>query len=168
MKARDISKPTIGLLMACWLGIACIGESDKKSTVWVDPATKLMWAGRDNGRDIQLRRARDYCRDLRLEGYADWRLPTIEELEAISDRSLTSLGIFGGKDPKVAIGWHIKGHIFLSGYTWSSSRSPDFDGNPSSLFFYYDFLNRKRIAESGSWTGGEQGMRALCVRATAK
>lgn len=54
--------------------------------VWVDPATGLMWTKHDNG--FQLTKWEDadrYCSALRLAGFADWRMPTIDELASIND-----------------------------------------------------------------------------------
>lgn len=53
---------------------------------WVDPGTGLMWAGKDNGMDITWTKAVKYCRDLRVAGYTDWRLPSLGELEASTIR----------------------------------------------------------------------------------
>ena len=47
---------------------------------WTDPATGLTWAKKDNGSDATWSQADDYCRNLRLGGRLDWRLPTIDEL----------------------------------------------------------------------------------------
>jgi hypothetical protein len=51
---------------------------------WTDPSTGLMWAGKDNGKDVSWNKATKYCRDLRLAGYSDWRLATRAELGAIT------------------------------------------------------------------------------------
>jgi hypothetical protein len=53
---------------------------------WIDPSTGLMWAGKDNGKDVSWNKAIKYCRDLRLAGYSDWRLATIGELEGVYDK----------------------------------------------------------------------------------
>ena len=50
---------------------------------WVDPTTGLMWAGKDNGQSVTWKNAVKYCRDLRLGGYSDWRLATIDELQSL-------------------------------------------------------------------------------------
>jgi hypothetical protein len=50
---------------------------------WVDPSTGLMWAAKDNGKNVNWHQATSYCRKLHVGGYADWRLATIEELERI-------------------------------------------------------------------------------------
>ncbi|HZE24159.1 MAG TPA: DUF1566 domain-containing protein, partial [Blattabacteriaceae bacterium] len=50
---------------------------------WIDPSTALMWAGKDNGKDVSWKNAAKYCRNLRLAGYSDWRLATVAELKMI-------------------------------------------------------------------------------------
>jgi WD40 repeat protein len=50
---------------------------------WTDPETKLMWQTRDYGRQLSWREADDHCRQLRTDGYTDWRLPTIDELQTL-------------------------------------------------------------------------------------
>jgi hypothetical protein len=50
-----------------------------------DTQTGLMWAGKDNGTNIAWQKAGDYCRNYRGGGYADWRLPTQEELAGLYD-----------------------------------------------------------------------------------
>jgi len=58
-----------------------VPEQTQVRGYWVDPDTGLMWAGKDNnGKDVNWRQATKYCRNLRLAGYSDWRLPTIDEL----------------------------------------------------------------------------------------
>ena len=53
--------------------------------VYLDPQTRLMWTIEDNGSDICWKQANAYAKRLRLGGYSDWRLPTIEELEKLCD-----------------------------------------------------------------------------------
>src|SRR5689334_12867326 len=62
---------------------------------WIDPSTRLMWAGKDNGRDVSWKKAMKYCSDLRLAGYSDWRLANIGELGAIYDKDANSPGLAG-------------------------------------------------------------------------
>ncbi len=50
---------------------------------WIDPATKLMWTNRDNGIYVNWNQAEAYCKSLRVGGYSNWRLPTINELTGI-------------------------------------------------------------------------------------
>jgi len=48
-----------------------------------DTQTFLIWAIRDNGRDINWHNAKRYCKNYQGGGYADWRLPGISELEEL-------------------------------------------------------------------------------------
>ena len=51
----------------------------------LDTGTNLMWAAKDNGSDISWSAANFYCESYRAGHYDDWRLPTLEELEALYD-----------------------------------------------------------------------------------
>jgi len=51
----------------------------------IDTRTGLMWASRDNGRGIEWSKAKRYCENSKRAGYTDWRLPTQDELEGLSD-----------------------------------------------------------------------------------
>lgn len=137
---------------------------------WIDPATGLMWAGKDNGRDVNWREATKYCRNLRLGGYADWRLATIEELEGIYDGTANAPGLGAGKDGKGATTWHVKGNLFLTGNQWSSTQRLHDNGRPSGLVWYFDFWNKFKESEDGTWSGrgAGYGKRALCVRSPGK
>ena len=53
--------------------------------VYLEPETNLMWTMKDNGEDIDWQQANKYAEQLRLGGYSDWQLPTIEELEKLYD-----------------------------------------------------------------------------------
>ena len=50
-----------------------------------DTITGLMWAREDNGTKIDWHAAKAYCRNFRGGGFADWRLPTLAELETLFD-----------------------------------------------------------------------------------
>ncbi len=56
--------------------------------VVVDSRTGLLWTRKDNGKGIDWPSANRYCEGLTLAGYSDWRLPTIDELEALHDQSV--------------------------------------------------------------------------------
>lgn len=51
--------------------------------VYKDAETGLMWLGRDNGSDISWPAAKDYCEQLDIAGFTDWRMPTQEELATL-------------------------------------------------------------------------------------
>jgi len=128
---------------------------------WVDPSTGLMWAGRDSfGRDLNWRQATKYCTDLQLAGYADWRLPTIVELEGIYDRSANAPGL-GGKRNDAPRTYHVRGDLFLTGNAWSGDSRIDDRGRPSGDALFFDFVNGRRdLGELWFHTFD----RALCVR----
>ena len=48
-----------------------------------DKITGLMWVSKDNGVPINWPDAIEYCRNLRVGGYTDWRMPTLTELASL-------------------------------------------------------------------------------------
>jgi hypothetical protein len=133
---------------------------------WVDPSTGLMWAGKDNGRDVTWKNAVKYCRDLRLAGDSDWRLASLEELKGIYDKDANAPGLMGPSGKGTAATWHIKGNLFLTGNQWSSNQKNDDRGHPSGWAWRFDFN------EGRSFDGDEvtfyTNKRALCVRGPQK
>jgi len=112
---------------------------------WRDPATGLVWPRKDNGSDVNWQQAIRFCRTLTLGGYLDWRLPTIDELAGIYDRTQNVNGA------------GIKGGIEMTDWTaWSSSLGRS-SGEVMLLFFHDGTRNSYRPEFSG-------GGRALCVR----
>jgi hypothetical protein len=124
---------------------------------WTDPSTGLMWAGKDNGSDVSCNEAMKYCRNLRLGGYSDWSLATIDRLQGIYDKDARVAGL----DGKGNTTWHVKGSLFLTGDQWSSSRISDNEGHPSGYGWYFDFNSGQRIDDN---RGYRHFKRALCVR----
>jgi hypothetical protein len=54
----------------------------------LDTKTDLMWAARDNGGKIESQKdAQAYCENCNVGGYTDWRMPTVEELGGLQDKS---------------------------------------------------------------------------------
>jgi Protein of unknown function (DUF1566) len=136
---------------------------------WVDSVTGLMWAGQDNGRDVKWPIATKYCSDLRLGGYADWRLGTLEELEGIYDETASVPGLGGGKDGKGAMTWHVNGNLFLTGRQWSSSKKSEKTLGEYTVWFF-DFSDEYKRKNDSPWlyASAAQRMRALCVRSSEK
>jgi tetratricopeptide (TPR) repeat protein len=137
------------------------GEYDTRVRgYWVDPSTGLLWAGRDNfGRDLNWRDATEYCRDLQLAGYADWRLPEIHELEGIYDRAADALGLAGTRNERRQT-FHVKGDLVLTGHSWSGSGFIDARKRFVGWGLYFDFVNGRR----NETRLGFRANRALCVR----
>jgi hypothetical protein len=135
---------------------------------WIDPSTGLMWAGKDNGKDVNWHKAMKYCRDLRLVGYSDWRLATIDELQGIYDRSANA----PGENPRSrwheaeAMTFHVKGNLFLRGIQWSSSRINDDRGKPSGYAWRFDFNDGRPFDGDELWFYTDK--HALCVRSSGR
>jgi hypothetical protein len=55
-----------------------------------DTAAGLMWPAKDNSGNIAWPEAQNYAAGYRLGNYQDWRLPTVEELVSLFDRSKTN------------------------------------------------------------------------------
>jgi hypothetical protein len=94
-------------------------EETQAREIWVDPATRLMWAGKDNGKDVSWRQAMKYCHALRLDRYSDWRLANLAELQGIYDKAVEAPGLAGDTRSIEASSWHVKGNLFLTGDQWS-------------------------------------------------
>jgi hypothetical protein len=58
----------------------------------LDTRTNLMWAAKDNGRNINWTDAKSYCENYRGGGYTDWRMPTQDELVGLYDGSKSRPG----------------------------------------------------------------------------
>ena len=129
-----------------------------QSATWTDPATKLMWAGQDNKKDIDWNQAKNYCSNLALAGYSGWRLPTIEELAAIYDPTQdTVLAIRRISGHDLSGHYHIKGGIVLTvPWVWSGSTSVN-----SAQVMFFHFEDAKTGSNPPHWN---YGRRALCVR----
>jgi hypothetical protein len=134
---------------------------------FVDHATRLMWTSKDNGRTLSWEEAGEYCGSLGLGGYDDWRLPKVEELRGLFDRS-------GSKLPECnAFPVRIRKKIDLSCYSvWSSTQGPGIriPGGviPNKLTFnffngapYPDFYN-----DGSQHNKHDNQDRALCVRSS--
>lgn len=85
-----------------------------------------------------------YCRDLRLAGQTDWRLPVIGELEGIYDRYASTLGL-GGMHNEKGQPYHVKGDLLLTGDSWSVSQFVSAVGRRWGLLF--DLVNGRRFED---------------------
>lgn len=122
----------------------------------LDKNTGLMWADVDNRADIDWPGAKVYCETYRGGGYADWRMPTSQELDGLCDvprgNIVTTVGAF-------------KSHIitkliYLSEAGIWASEAPD-DCAAAIFNFYTD--HARLVPQPRS-----RGQRVLPVRETER
>ncbi len=112
----------------------------------LDTRTGLMWAEKDNGKDINWYNANSYCQNYRGGGYSDWRLPSHDEITRIHSQS-----------KKTRYGYHIKELIKItSGYLWISDTR-----NSGSGGAYFTFTSGIKRWDNQT---DANGYRALPVR----
>jgi hypothetical protein len=119
---------------------------------WIDPDTGLNWTKADNGTNVNWNQANAYCTNLRLGGYSDWRLPTIDELQGIYDPGIDVPGQWLNGN---AVTFHVKGNLKLSGWAWSSTQKN------AAQAWDFGFSEGRRISDR---LGTSAGNSALCVR----
>jgi hypothetical protein len=137
-----------------------VAREEAARPTWTDPATGLIWAKKDNDSNVTWQQADTYCRSLRLAGYSDWRLPTIDELHGIYDSSANAPGqmdIGSPGHPWVQpMTFLVKGNLQLSGVEWSSSQ-----GDVWGEVWSFGFNGNLRQSNP---RGLHYYLRALCVR----
>jgi hypothetical protein len=75
-----------------------------ESRSWYGPTSGLTWAYEDIGRGLDYLGAEEYCTGFRGGGYADWRLPTLFELQSV----------FGAtRDPSVRGPFRVGGSLWI-------------------------------------------------------
>jgi hypothetical protein len=124
---------------------------------YLDPETKLTWTRKDNGRDIDWNGGARYCDDLTLEGFTDWRLPTIDEIEKLYDPNDTVYKIRKPFELTACCHWS------------STKRGIPEEGFPLSLdsAWYFNF-NMAVGGRNHTHLSPSHGRRALCVRASGE
>jgi Protein of unknown function (DUF1566) len=133
---------------------------------WTDPSTALMWAAKDNGKRVSWHKATKYCRNLRLAGYSDWRLPSIGELHGLVNLPAYATEHRGSRDI-----FHWNGNLQVNGglllkddRQWSSSPVNPAAKHPSK-FWYFNFREGRTNQGFEDLLEGDT-MSALCVRAS--
>jgi len=127
---------------------------DNKDGTIRDTRTGLIWQKEDDGIERTYDEAISYCRELRIGGYSDWRLPTLEELLTIVvqgmpaniDETFTNAKperywtVTGYPDYK----WNIENKMGLcKPETYDTAYTVDFsDGYETSYFKTYKFFVR--------------------------
>jgi hypothetical protein len=132
-------------LLFCGVAVA---DMSRIGEIVTDSKTKLMW--QDNAEASTVTRnwqgAIEYCEALKFGGHDDWRLPNINELKSITDRTRNNPAI----NPAFV-------NVTTNNYYWSStSVSGDTDSAWVVLFYYgsmdyrtKDYTNYLRCVRGG-------------------
>ena len=145
-----------------------VAQETQARGYWVDPSDGLMWAAKDSGKRGSWHKAVKYCRNLRLAGYSDWRLATIEELESLVNLPAYATEYVGGSDILHRNAeLQVSGGLLLTyGRQWSSTPVIEANGRPSGASFWsFWFDEGRRWKGFEDWAEGDT-MNALCVRET--
>ena len=130
-----------------------------KNDVILDTHTHLEWTSHDNGSAIGWDDANRHCTELPTAG-GSWRLPSMDELQAIYDYSETLTTPCGQWICEVSPLFELSGASFWSGET-------KYEGTSKYAFnFYLDNGYRSKFPRPVSEYGEYEGYlyRALCVR----
>ena len=113
---------------------------DNSKEVVVDKSTNLMWQDDNDVKSITKTwvEAINYCENLTLGGYTDWRLPNINELKSIVDYTKAEPAISSEFSNVALVGyWSSSSIVGDSGYAWfvSSHDGGDYgDGKSNSNY----------------------------------
>ena len=127
--------------------------------IWTDPDTGLMWTIRGDDYNVYWKRAEHFCQTLSRAGHADWRLPTIGELESLYDSN---------PDHERTFRWNLEHYHYRMKAEITLTRtivwSGTFEQAGSKKAWVIDFSDGSKTV-SDSFTGF--GYEALCVRRPA-
>ena len=152
----------LALLLPCLLLVASSLRSQEATDTGGEPSTVtvdgLIWTVRSNGAPLPWTEAEAYCETLEVDGYSDWRLPTLAEVESLYEPEARDRG-------------HIRAPIELADCcAWSSMNLveleaenkgalPDPTNPPAGYYWGFLFSSGIRYYSFGQFPDGE----ALCV-----
>lgn len=96
---------------------------DNKDGSVSDKKTGLMWAKDSSEDEMNWSDAEAYCKKLNLAGHSDWRLPTVEELFGLVDRSKTDPAINPVFGCRSSYHWSSAPYAGVSDFAWLVSFS---------------------------------------------
>ena len=109
-------KKTVTMLIIMSIGLWA--DFSKIGNIVTDSTTGLQWQDDAIGSQMTWQSAIDHCEGLSLDGFDDWRLPNVNELKTIVDRSKGN--------PAIVSGFENVGSSNYSSYYWSSTTSKDY------------------------------------------
>jgi len=119
-------------------------EFTKVGNVVTDSKTGLVWQDDAVGSTMSWQSAIDYCEALSLDIYEDWRLPNVNELKSIVDKSKNNPAIVNGFT-----------NTNSSGY-WSSTTVLGYEDIAWGVYFNYG---------GDGWYPKDDSRYVRCVRA---
>jgi hypothetical protein len=113
---------------------------DNKNGTITDTRTGLMWQqdGKASG-ELNWQNAMNYCKNLRLAGYSDWRAPTINELKKLFNITVGD-GETGSERNRAA---YLNNNGFKnvqSDYYWSASTNVNNTPNAWFVYMHYGYV----------------------------
>jgi hypothetical protein len=113
--------------MMLGLSIGLLAGFSRSGDIVTDSSTRLQWQDNTTPDTMTWQEAIDYCEDLVLDGYRDWRLANIRELKSIVDLTKS--------DPAIdAVFEHTVSHFYWSSTTYASNSV-----NVWSVYFNYGY-----------------------------
>lgn len=92
--------------------------SDESVELVVKTPDGLMWDKNDSDKEMTFAEAEEYCKNLRLGGFSDWRMPSREELLTIVDLTKYNPAIKDGFNTKSSSYWTSTPYAGCSGSDW--------------------------------------------------
>ena len=110
-----------------------------ENETYTDPKTNLTWQVQTNPTKMSWQEAMDYCQDLTLGGFDDWRLPTIRELLSIVDYKSYNPAIDTDIFPDTVSSyyWSSTTYAHLTNYAWLVNFSIGYDTFSNKSYSYY-------------------------------
>jgi len=96
-----------------------------------DSVLKLEWQDNEIDTLVNWQTAIDRCENLILDGHDDWRLPNVNELKIIVDRSKYNPAIVDRFTQTSSIGY------------WSSTSFQGYKGDAWIVYFYYGYVGKE-------------------------
>ncbi|RRS30204.1 MAG: hypothetical protein P794_08015 [Epsilonproteobacteria bacterium (ex Lamellibrachia satsuma)] len=110
-----------------------------ETTMIKDPKTNLMWEDTQHAENVKITqiKAKEYCRELTLGSFDDWRLPTLAELLSIVDYTRYKPAILNAfsHTEKESFYWTNTAYADTSDEFWGVNFK---DGATSNAAEYYD------------------------------
>ena len=124
-RGLEMKKHILYLTLALMLSNVVYAAETVVITTPARPSKTLEWQTGEPGR-MQWQAAMNYCRNLTLDDKNDWRLPNIDELETLVDRSKYKPAANKSTFPNLDLS-----------YYWSSTTSASNTGYAWFVYFYY-------------------------------